>query len=153
MPIIIFVFIDESISRKKRENIAKNINDSHYTLPVVSEKEITTITTKNNDEFLELNINNLVYIKSEGNYVGFFIASNNNQIKETVIRTTMKNIDSQLTKNKNIIRCHKSYIVNANFFHKITGNARGYQLISSKIENSIPVSRNFSKTLLQNLIN
>ena len=35
---------------------------------------------------------------------------------------------------------------------KITGNTRGYQLVSSKLEKSIPVSRSFSKDKLTFLI-
>jgi len=61
-------------------------------------------------------------------------------------------LNKKTTKKQNIVRCHKSYIVNAKKVNKIHGNARGYFLNIKNIDFSIPVSRNFPKELLFTLI-
>jgi DNA-binding LytR/AlgR family response regulator len=116
--------------------------------------EIETINIKGNnkEENISFVLDDLVYISSEGNYASFFIKSNNG-IKERVLRNTLSNINKDLKDYKNIIRCHKSYIINSNYMDSISGNARGYFLESQTIPQQIPVSRKFKKENLKNLLN
>ena len=109
--------------------------------------EIETINIKGNnkEENISFVLDDLVYISSEGNYASFFIKSNNG-IKERVLRNTLSNINKDLKDYKNIIRCHKPYIINSNYMDSISGNARGYFLESQTIPQQIPVSRKFKKS-------
>ena len=54
-------------------------------------------------------------------------------------------------KHQEIIRCHKSYIVNLCNVEKLLGNAQGYKLVMSNMDKQIPVSRNFPKEMIQKL--
>ncbi len=150
-PVFIVLFFDEFFSRKKREKIASIINTKELKHPVKL-KKVNTIKIGNKNSFLELNIDCLLYISSQANYASFFVLEDKN-IKELVLRSTLQSIENQLNTCANIYRCHKSYIINASFFNKISGNARGYQLKSSFLDFLIPVSRDFPKERLQNLIN
>ena len=68
------------------------------------------------------------------------------------MRVTLTKIIENLKEYPNIIRCHKSYIINSDYVLDISGNARGYLLKIKFISINVPVSRSFSKQSLQSLI-
>lgn len=153
-PIVIYYIVDEKISRKKRQKVVATIKKEKLHRKVSKKKDITsiTLTSKNKKEKLTIQLDQLVYVTSDGNYVCFFIKEKEG-IKEYILRNTLTNIDASFNGYKNLIRCHKSYIVNSEYMNDIKGNARGYVLISKYVSFSIPVSRNFKKDELKNLIN
>jgi len=89
------------------------------------------------DDF-ELEIDQFMFAKSEGNYLEIYL-NKQHQNKE-LIRTTLKNLETLLKTYPNIIKTHRSYLVNSNYIEKINGNAQGYKLHIAKY--IIPVSRN-----------
>ena len=64
-----------------------------------------------------------------------------------MIRSSMKNTEMQLSNNRKIIRCHKSFIANLNLVNKISGNAQGLKLLFDNYNISVPVSRNKTKEI------
>ncbi len=151
-PSILFFIIDEKKSRKKREKIAEIITkEKKKTIQTEKKAKTISLTSDNKKDVFEIDINNLVYITSEGNYVCVF-TKKNGQLKENILRTTLTKIYSELSDYNHMIRCHKSYIINSNHIREIRGNARGYTLQSSSITFPIPVSRSFPKESLKNLI-
>lgn len=150
-PILIFTFITEHFYREKRIKVSKEIMKFRELKTVLKKEKEITIYGNNKEDNLSFNLNDLIYISSQGNYASLFLNSNN-KIKEHVLRTTLTSIISDLKKYKNIIRCHKSYIINSEYMNSISGNARGYFLESNKIQIQIPVSRSFSKQSLKSLL-
>ena len=73
-------------------------------------------------------------------------------IKEKIIRNTLTKIAIELKEYTTIKRCHKSYIINTKLMDSISGNARGYYLISELNCVKIPVSRSFKKEEIESLI-
>lgn len=152
-PILLFTFFAEKFHRERRLKNSENIMKQKTSLSdVLNTKKKITVYGNNKQESLSFYLNDLVYISSQSNYACFFI-NTNNEIKEHVLRNTLTKIIEILGENKNIIRCHKSYIINSNYMNSICGNARGYYLTSSKLIKKIPVSRKFNKEELKNLIN
>ncbi len=150
--IILYLFIDEKYRREKSEKIAKEINEINTKNKFNNNLEnVVQISSEETKESYSINVNDIIYITAEGNYACVFL-KNKDKINELIIRTTLSKINKQLNKNKNIIRCHKSYIINAKYINRISGNARGYQLHSERITFSIPVSRKFKKEDLIKLI-
>ena len=150
-PIIIFIFISEKLHRVFREKNSKKIMKFKVSTPVEKNNEDVNILADNNKENISFNTANLVYITSNSNYASLFINTNNG-VEEHILRSTLSKIYKNLENNKNIIRCHKSYIINAKNMDSISGNARGYFLESKLLTNQIPVSRSFKKEDLNNLI-
>ena len=72
------------------------------------------------------------------------------KLKEKLLRVTLKNIENQIT-DKNILRCHRSFIINANVKYSILGNSNGYHLKSKFLQNTIPVSRSLGKEIVDKL--
>jgi hypothetical protein len=154
IPLTFFIFINEKNVREKREKKVVEIKEikrkNELNSTLILPKEIT-INSDNGKESITFLIDNLVYITSQGNYASFFLKNENN-LNEKILRVTLTSIADDLKEYSNIIRCHKSYIVNVNYINDIYGNARGYLLKSKYISFDIPVSRSFSKQSLQQLI-
>lgn len=105
-----------------------------------TEKEIL-ITSQLKKEELRLYPSEFIYAESEGNYVNFFLWKDG-KVKKAVIRNSINNIEDQLVKIPYIVRTHRAFLVNLRKITVKKGNALGYDLKLSEIENEIPVSRN-----------
>lgn len=154
IPLTFFIFVNEKNVREKREKNVIEIKEikkkNKLNSTLILPKEIT-INSENGKETITFLVDNLVYITSQGNYASFFL-KNKNDLNEKILRVTLTSIADNLKEYSNIIRCHKSYIVNVSYINDIYGNARGYLLKSDDIPFDIPVSRSFSKQSLQQLI-
>jgi hypothetical protein len=151
IPLTFYVFINEKKEREKREKRVFKIREINKENEINVSKEIS-INSDNEKEQITFKADNLIYITSQGNYASFFLKKDD-AIKEKILRTTLTKITEKLKDHPNIIRCHKSYIINSNFIHDISGNARGYLLKSNYISEEIPVSRTFSKESLKMFFN
>jgi hypothetical protein len=147
IPLTFYVFINEKTVREKRERKIFKVKEVKKENKVNTPKEIT-INSDNEKEQITFDVDNLVYITSQGNYASFFLKKDD-IITEKILRITLTKITEKLKDHPNIIRCHKSYIINSNFINDISGNARGYLLKSNYISEEIPVSRKFSKESLK----
>lgn len=148
IPIIVLIFWLERKFYTKYYK--KALITDHKLHDVLSEFE----TGKSIKEYFEIDnhkirINNIYFIKSEGNYSTFYF-DNEGSNSKVLIRTTLKEVEEQI-KLKNIVRCHKSYIVNLEKVSKVEGNARGYLFFIDKISQTIPGSRNLPKSVLEGL--
>lgn len=150
-PIFFYMYLSEKFYSKKRTKASDDITVKKTPKKQFkSEKEIT-VFGNNKDEKVSFFLEDLIYISSQGNYASFFL-NTNNKIKEHVLRNTLSDIEKFLKGNKNIVRCHKSYIINTKYIESISGNSRGYFLNTTTMPQQIPVSRKFSKEELEKLI-
>ena len=106
------------------------------------------ISSESGREKLELNLKDLLFIKSIDNYVEVYWTFND-QRKTVLLRSTLKRIEEDLKAYPFLFRCHRTYLVNVDNISKVTGNSHGYKLGFKGLENLIPVSRNCSKKLTQ----
>lgn len=153
-PLLFYVYITERLSNNKRKSVANNISKIQKINSKIidTNDEEITIKGENKLEELKLLLSNLLYISCEKNYASIFYLENGST-KETLLRTSLNKIESQLSNYQSIIRCHKSYIINTNKVVEIKGNARSYLLKIPKLDFLIPVSRSFPKEMLFTLVN
>jgi len=107
--------------------------------------KVCIIADNNKDKF-EIDLANLIYIMSTGNYIQIFY-ENNNILKNYLLRNTLKQTEEQLKDFDTIIKCHRAFLVNKNRIVHVKGNSQGLRLILQGTDEEIPVSRNFSKGL------
>ncbi len=109
------------------------------------EKTITHIklTAENEKDILELSSDNLFFIESSDNYSTVFYQKDNTLQKE-LLRSSLTRLEGQINL-PNIVRCHRSYIVNLNKVEKVTGNAQGYKLHLKSLDLTVPVARKYSE--------
>lgn len=82
----------------------------------------------------------ILCIKSDGNYVIFYLAGQG-QVQEKMIRQTLDNIEKQLSQHPDFQRSHRAFIVNKKYILRRAGNAAGYQLSIAHVDFTVPVSR------------
>ncbi len=87
----------------------------------------------------ELQTDTLLFAKADGNYVELFFEGGKNT--KVLKRITLKELEEILKPYPNIIRTHRSYLVNLNHVSRVIGNAQGYKLRLNDFDQKIPVSR------------
>ncbi len=144
--IFIFFYLERKL-RLQNIGISEKINDSFLN---ISNIPATARVVKKNAileiEGVKVQPENLLCVKSMGNYVSMCFIDNG-EITREIIRTTMKQIEKTVEGNNDIVRCHKSYFVNLKKVTNSFGNARSLYLEIEGVDMHIPVSRKVAKEL------
>ncbi|MBW1296658.1 LytR/AlgR family response regulator transcription factor [Aquimarina litoralis] len=116
----------------------------------ISSKELYRITSANSKP-LDINLNEILYIVSDDNYVDIHKVENGKR-KKVVFRSSLKNIEDQIVNPISpMYRCHRRYLVNINSF-TIKNDKRRNTIIKLKdFEDEIPVSEKYY-TIIVNLL-
>jgi len=124
---------------KRHLKIAANINNS---IEQKNEPVTQSLLEFEVDKFTKVNIdiNNLIFIEALGNYLNVTYESNG--VKKITVRETIYNIEQKISSVNIIYKPHRSYLVNLQYIHHITGDAQGLKIHFRDIDNVIPVSRN-----------
>jgi len=112
-----------------------------------SDETSITITSPSPQDTLSFQSSDFLYAKSDGNYVEFMIRKDNGTVSREIARNTLTNIDEQFSNYKNILKVHRSYIVNLQHVQSVSGNAQGYKLTLNHTDIPVPVSRTFINVL------
>jgi len=144
-PVVILVTADirKSMNLLLHALIEKNKNIT--SILADSDEENTSFeifTSENKSEIIKLRVDDLVLIKSADNYIEI-LYKDNEKIQQRLIRNTLKNIEAQLKKYSEFIRCHRTYIINKKFVLDFTRSYTGYRLRLSGYNEEIPVSRQY----------
>ncbi len=149
-PVIILVFFTEIYLNKKHEKTASilssEIEKERSVEGEVQNDEIKIVSDLKNEQ-LEIKESDLLFIKSEENYCRVTYIDKGKVIS-LLLRVTLKNIEVQLVMFPDIVRCHRSSIVNKKKISRISGNARAYNLHFDNYKETVSVSRSFPKEKL-----
>jgi DNA-binding LytR/AlgR family response regulator len=137
--LFVVILIPWNFNRLNVKNIrlANNLNSVIEENSVIS-KKTSTNTGKVIVDNRELTLDELIFVKSEGNYLEIY--QYGKKPSPILIRFTLKDLEALLNAYPNMIKTHRSYLVNSKYIERITGNAQGYQLHFSHYV--VPVSRN-----------
>lgn len=143
----LFVSLDYLRHFKTNQREAKKLDlstdqSSHST-------DTISLFSENENEQLHLKADELFYLTSADNYVEVVYQSEK-KITQKLLRGTLQKAEKQINY-PDIIRCHRSYIVNLQKVVSVNGNAQGYQLGLREINKIIPVSRSCKKAVLKRL--
>ncbi|MBD3637958.1 MAG: LytTR family transcriptional regulator [Crocinitomicaceae bacterium] len=142
-PVMVITFTNYTVLLKRNLEKSEAHNKSIYNREaevIVEMPAIVKLTsaTKNND--IEIDLEKLLFIMADGNYVEFHWLENGEEVRE-IRRNTMNNLTEQLEDYPFIFRTHRAFMVNLNKIAESNGNAQGYQLKLRDTEQLIPVSR------------
>ena len=101
------------------------------------------LLAENEKDIIETTTDDLFFIESSDNYSTVFYQKGDALHKE-LLRSSLTRLENQID-SPNIVRCHRSYIVNLDKVGKVTGNAQGYKLHLKSSELTIPVARKYSE--------
>jgi hypothetical protein len=103
--------------------------------------------SENQKEQLRLSSDELLYLTSADNYVEV-VFSEGPEVSKKLLRGTLARAEEQIH-DPNIIRCHRSYIVNLHKVISVSGNAQGFQLTLRGTDRIIPVSTTYKKEVMR----
>jgi hypothetical protein len=89
---------------------------------------------------LKINPKSIVYLCSNDNYVTI-VTIDGEILTKRHLRGTLKAAESELRKNTSFFRCHKCFIINAEYADRVTGNVQNMKIRLKKQGLEIPVSR------------
>ena len=140
---MIITFVNYTVMLKRNLAGAQNhrfaVNDNEPEVMVES-PVLLNITSSANNNDIEIDLDKLLYIMADGNYIEFHMILNGKETR-AIRRNTMSNVDEQLKDYPFIFRTHRAFMVNLNHITESKGNAQGYQLKLDGTETWIPVSR------------
>ena len=91
-------------------------------------------------EKIALNISDLLFIETVGNYVKV-CHLRDGQVRTDMLRATSKQMEDNLHSYPMIVRCHRAFLVNLAQVEQIVAKSGSMQLIIKHSHDSIPVSR------------
>ncbi|PLX12280.1 MAG: hypothetical protein C0597_13625 [Marinilabiliales bacterium] len=105
------------------------------------EEEISIYSDTKSDK-ITLKFKNIVSVQSADNYIEVHYLEKE-VVEKKLIRNTLKNIEIQLVKRPELMRCHRTSIVNMLHVEKLLRTYNGYSLKMNYLEHDIPVSRQY----------
>lgn len=129
----------------------------HAPVPAVAElagtqqTEATSLTlvADNEKDTLTLQPDELLYIESSDNYCTVVYLKNGQPVKP-LLRSSLSRLEGQIDR-ADVVRCHRSFVVNLDRVEKVTGNAQGYKLHLLGGQFQIPVARKYNDSLVAQL--
>ncbi len=134
-PPVIILFIKEIRSLKMQLDELKHKHRE-------KRQEHIELLSDNRSEKLTLESGDLILVKSAENYVEISYLSGGG-ISKKLMRTTFKSIEDQLKPFSQMIRCHRTFIINMDHVIRLLREYGRIYLKMNSIEENIPVSRQY----------
>jgi DNA-binding LytR/AlgR family response regulator len=161
LPIIIYVLIKQNLLlkkfRKQADDLEKKLQDKNQSggavpiAPPLNASDAIILTGDYQKEKISVRATQLYLISSANNYVKVYIEQNG-KVSYSIIRMTMKKAEEALEDYSCFFRCHRAHIINLDKVVHVEGNAQGYRVQISGINDLIPVSRNLNNEFSDRLL-
>lgn len=123
-----------------------------------SSKEERIMLEGSTKECVSLLLSDFIFAESEGNYVSIHYMENpstgsEQTEKQTMLRTSMKNVVAILCVNTEIMQCHRAYIVNLRHVQSVEGRSSGIGLKLRHCDTIVPVSKSYVNEVKERIKN
>ncbi|AWW00039.1 LytR/AlgR family response regulator transcription factor [Arcticibacterium luteifluviistationis] len=106
---------------------------------------LLSIKSDTNKVLLAIRYDQILLLKSSGNYVDIYYLKGEKVTKE-LVRISLKELES-IIQNTGILRIHRSYLVNKHMISSFKKTRKGYDLIIKHIpEDAVPVSSGYKES-------
>ncbi len=146
IPIVVLTMLKQNMMLSQNVKSAKEYNARLNSKKNVSGNQIVCLVADNQKDKFEIDLSDLLYIESAGNYIEVSYTEGG-QMKKTFLRCALKRAESQLKKYPSMVRCHRAFLINSDKITQVKGNSQGLRLVLSNAEMEIPVSRSLSKNI------
>jgi hypothetical protein len=151
-PIAITIILKQNYLKRKNEGSARSISANLHEQSIQDQdSRLVRIESENEKEYVETLISDLLFIKSEGNYINVGYLSEGKPVN-VLLRNTLKNASDLLAPYPIIFQCHRSWLVNLERIMHVRGNSQGLRLLLEGSQEDIPVARNTSAEFRQRVI-
>lgn len=126
--------------------IYQYINRKRFSL--VSFKEDYLITSQSGKS-VRLNLKDVLYIKSNDNYVDIHFESEEGR-KKILFRSSLKNVEAQIVNPLSpMCRCHRKYLINREWFTIREMTSRSMTICLKTYSDELPVSKQYADEMKQ----
>ncbi|QEC51102.1 LytTR family transcriptional regulator [Anseongella ginsenosidimutans] len=109
-----------------------------------SGRQAVSIIDENEKPVLTVSLSNLLFIKSEDNYVSVFFMKDG-EARESIVRTSLKKLEQELP-TPSLLRTHRSYMVNMDQLASVNRKNKGYEIwLNGPAPGPIPVSAGYKE--------
>ncbi|MDC8004687.1 LytTR family DNA-binding domain-containing protein [Aureisphaera galaxeae] len=109
------------------------------------------LVTSQDGKSVRFNPKDILYISSDDNYVDIHYEEKGAR-KKMVLRSSLKNVESQIVNPLSpILRCHRSYLINAEYFSIKKMTSRSMTIGLTGYEDEVPVSKQYAEQIQQRL--
>jgi len=116
--------------------------------PETQRKNLIAFPDEKGEVRITIMLENLLYIESADNYVTIHYL-NKSKLSHFLIRNSLKWMDENLTKKSQLVRCHRSYIVNLDKVKVLRKNKGGIFMELDAIDTpDIPVSNSYYEQVM-----
>ena len=125
------------------------LNRRALSAPQVDEKKLLRFYDEQKRLKLVVSSDAVLYIESEENYV-HIVYLENGRVRRFTLRSSMRALEEGLARH-GLVRCHRSYFLNAAHVDLVRKDANGYALAQLDREglDPIPVSKRYYEALMQ----
>lgn len=114
-----------------------------------SSGQMLSFTSENGKDRLVISVDAVQFLESEDNYVTVHYLDDG-KLATHLLRSTLKRLET-LVNEPNLVRCHRSYIVNLGRVASCRGNRHGLHLRLEGMSGVVPVSRSCTEQVLERL--
>jgi hypothetical protein len=109
-----------------------------------------TVHDENGKVVLTMPLRNILYFKSEDNYILLFY-KHESEVRKELIRTNLKKLEQELNL-ASLIRIHRSYMINSQNLLSAIKTSRGYQVKMEGSVEQLPVSATYQQSFEEKMI-
>lgn len=151
VPITVLITINQDRLLKIKLRYALELNkllQKGEKIESAPEKEKVTLVSESGKDIFKVDPNDLLFIRSAGNYVEVFW-KDFEVVRKVLLRSSLQNIEESLKEHSNIFKCHRTCLVNIDNISKLARSSQSYKVVFDNVEDVLPVSRNYSRQLQQ----
>ncbi|MFC2119287.1 LytR/AlgR family response regulator transcription factor, partial [Bacteroidota bacterium] len=152
IPVIILVTINQDrftkIDLRSALELNKLLMKKETQTDTLPEKERICIDSDSGKDNFEEELDNLLFIRSANNYVEIYWKKGDDT-KKILLRTSLQKAADKLTIFPKVYKCHRTCVVNIENINKVLGSSQNCRLLFDGVDEEIPVSRNYSKELIE----
>ena len=110
-----------------------------------------TINDEKGKAAMNIAVRNIVYFKSEDNYILLFYKQDQ-ELKKELIRTNLKKLEQELDL-PNLVRIHRSYMINSQNLISAVKTPKGYKVkMDDNVVHHLPVSTTYQKVFEERIV-
>jgi hypothetical protein len=151
VPFIIIAFLQRNYTLSQHLLEAQDLNKKlaeEIPPPQTVYNSDPIILSGNTKDSIKLHPEQFIYLEAYGNYVKVNYTEGD-LVKQKLLRATIKQMEDALAPVPFIIRCHRAYLVNTKHISSVKGNTQGYKVSFDYPTEEVPVSRGYTKALIE----
>ncbi|MBU6343009.1 MAG: LytTR family transcriptional regulator [Bacteroidetes bacterium] len=147
-PVVFGIFLKQMRAMRQYQKEAAVLNQAVHHLANHNYSAMLRFNASNGKDQIILQANRILHLVAADNYVQIFYEENG-QLKQKMLRNTLKDVELQLQPYPQFMRCHRTHLINLDQVETVEGNAQGYRIKLRLVATPIPVSRNLNARIQQ----